>query len=91
VPLEIPFLLFGIELEKKYICSLYDKEKEILLNDIHKDNQNLFNLSDKQKLIWILTNENISILHKVCNFLVTTFETRSQKIVENKRNTSSTD
>jgi hypothetical protein len=68
-------------------CSLYDKEREILFNDIHKDNQNLFNLSDKQKLIW---NENISIVHKVCNFLATTFETRSKKIVENKQNISYT-
>jgi hypothetical protein len=48
-------------------CSLCNKEREILLNDIHKNNQNLFNLSDKKKFIWILTNENISILHKVCN------------------------
>jgi hypothetical protein len=29
-------------------CSLYNKEREILLNDIHKDNQNLFVLSVKE-------------------------------------------
>ena len=65
-------------------ANLYLKERETLLNDIHKDNQNLFNLSNKQKLIWILTNENISILHKVCNFLVTTFETRSKKLLKSR-------
>ena len=71
-------------------CSLYNKERETLLNDIYKDNHNLYNLSDKQKLVWILRNVNISIFYKVCNFLVTTFETRSKRISENKRNTSVT-
>jgi hypothetical protein len=29
-------------------CPLYNKERETVLNEIYKDNQNLLNLSDKQ-------------------------------------------
>jgi len=66
-------------------CPLYNKERETVLNEICKDNQNLLNLSDKQIFSWILTNENSSILFKLCNFLVIGFGIRSRKILDNRR------
>ena len=34
-------------------CPLYKQERETVLNEIYKDNQNLLNLSDKQNVLWI--------------------------------------
>ena len=66
-------------------CPLYNKERETVLNEIYKDNQNLLNLSDKQYFFWILTNDNSSILFKLCNFLVIGFGIRSRTILDNRR------
>jgi hypothetical protein len=66
-------------------CPLYNKERETVLNEIDKDNQNFLNLFDKQFFLWILTNENSSILFKLCNFLVIGFGIRSRKILDNRR------
>jgi hypothetical protein len=66
-------------------CPLYNKERETVLNEIGKDNQNFLNLFDKQFFLWILTNENSSILFKLCNFLVIGFGIRSRKIIDNRR------
>ena len=67
-------------------CPFYNKERETVLNEIYKDNQNFPNLFDKQNFLWILKKENSSILFKLCNFLVIGFEMiRSRKILDNRR------
>jgi hypothetical protein len=38
-------------------CPLYNKERETVLNEIYKDNQNLLNLSDKQYFYGFLQME----------------------------------
>ena len=67
-------------------CPFYNKERETVLNEIYKDNQNFLNLFDKQNFLWILKKENSSILFKLCNFLVIGFGMiRSRKILDNRR------
>jgi hypothetical protein len=51
-------------------CPLYNKERETVLNEIYKDNQNLLNLSDKNntykkenRKIKVITTHILTILH----------------------------
>ena len=58
------------------ICSKYDDERTIFLEEIYKDNKNTRSLSMKEMFIWLLSNEDDRICNRLVRFVNQTFKIR---------------
>ena len=49
-------------------------------NIIVKSNKNFYTLTNKEKILWIMSNENDMLLIKLGNFLINIFKIRNSKL-----------
>ena len=67
-----------VEDEQHFMCScpLYKAYRDDLYSYIVSVNKNFENLSDENKFIWLLSNEDIAIIFKISNYLISCFNLR---------------
>jgi hypothetical protein len=58
-------------------CPLYSIERNIFMDFIYNDNNQVASLQTKDKFYWLLNNENINIIKKLLEFILKNFEKRS--------------
>ena len=76
-----------VENEEHFLmsCSLYFKERENLLNIINQ-NTNVQNLTNNEKFIWLMSNEDKKICKALGKFIADSLSARTTKINEKKEN-----
>ena len=60
-------------------CPLYKHDRDDFFNIIAKSNKNFYTLTNKEKFLWIMSNENDMLLIKLGNFLINIFKIRNSK------------
>ena len=65
-------------------CPLYITDRYEFFEEINKNNKNFYSLSNKEKFLWIMSNENDRLLTRLGNFLISIFKTRNSTIQEQK-------
>ena len=58
-------------------CPLYSDIRHNFIDNIQRNCDNFHHLSEKNKFLWILTNEDNNILLKLCDFLLKGFNLRT--------------
>ena len=72
------------EIHSLIICPLYIIDRDEVFEEINKNNKNFYSLSNKEKFLWIMSNENDRLLTRLGNFLISIFKTRNSTIQEQK-------
>jgi hypothetical protein len=61
-------------------CPFYSVERDMFFEELCKLNKNFTFLSNSDKFLWLMINEDIKVIVKLCEYLVKTFKKRSEAV-----------
>lgn len=70
------------ELHFSLDCPLYTEIKTVFLKSLFEKFPNLSNLNHQNLFIWLMTNEDMSVIKQFCEYLKCLFELRKKSMVE---------